>query len=223
MELLALRRVERVTLGFVITLSCIGVAFASPCRAQPAPSPQSQAVAPVVAPASDGGWALGGAVYGIAAGAATLGLATGSELTKDEQIPSLPIGIAATVLFASSVPIVAVSGMSARRDGAARGVRGLRIAGWIVYGLALADAFALLGMGVAEVEPPDGVIVSVGGLGTAALALMAADAWVSSNQARRPRHVAVSGPPREPRWLPTLSWSRGVVGTSVSAGLRTRF
>jgi hypothetical protein len=57
---------------------------------------------------ADPGWASGAGVFGIVAGLGTMGLAVGSEVTKDEQIPSLPLGISATALAAISGPVIAV-------------------------------------------------------------------------------------------------------------------
>jgi hypothetical protein len=87
-------------------------------------------------------------------GTHVLGLAIGSEVTRDEQIPSLPLGATATVLFAAAVPVIMAGGRSARRHGCVRGNLGLRVGGWVVYGLALADAAILVALGANEIEPP---------------------------------------------------------------------
>jgi hypothetical protein len=149
----------------------------------------------------DPGWATGGGVFGVIAAAGTVGLAVASEVTKDEQIPSLPLGIGATALIAIAGPITAVGGASARDRGGVRGSPGLRVAGWLGYALTLLDASALIGLGVAEITPPDGLITSVGLLGASSLTCLAADAFMSAseaNESARPSALPASSPSVSP-------------------------
>jgi hypothetical protein len=152
-------------------------------------------------------------VFGVIAGVGVLGLAVGSELTKDHQIPSLPIGIGATALTLIAGPVVAVGAGSARHSGA-RGVLGLRIAGWLGYALTLADAGVLIGLGVAQVTPPDGTITSVGLLGATSLILLSADAFASAGQASdvgtRP------APSTWARLVPTIGTVRDLDGVRIT-------
>jgi len=159
---------------------------------------------------ADPGWATGAGVYGIVAAVGTLGLTLGSELTKDEQIPSLPLGASATMLIAISGPITAVGAASARDGGGVRGNPGLRVVGWVGYGLSLLDATLLLGLGVNEVEPPDGVIMTVGALGATSLVCFAADAFSSASEAEEARAARPAG--ASLTVLPALSWARGRTG-----------
>jgi len=133
---------------------------------------------------ADPGWAAGAATYGIISGAAVLALAIGAEATKADVIPAAPLGGVATALFAASVPIVAIGGSSARNHPAVNGSTGLRIAGWIAYGVALADAAYLLSQ-VGQSEPADGLILSVGLLGAASMACFVIDARLAVAEANR--------------------------------------
>src|SRR6185369_4008920 len=119
------------------------------------------------------------------------------------QVPSLPLGVTATVLLTASVPIVAASAASARHGNSALGVRALRILGWIAYGCSLAEATTLIGMGAAKVTPPEGIIISTGLLGTASLGMMSIDALISRAQTREvPRTAAAA---RRLSWQPAIS------------------
>jgi hypothetical protein len=173
-------------------------------------------------PPPDAGWAQGAGVYGIVAALGTLGLAIGSELTKDEQVPSLPLGVGATVLVGASGPIVAVGASSARQSGQVKGAQGLRITGWIAYGLTLADASVLIAMGANEVEPVDGLITSVGALGALSLLSFSADAFFSAAEASAPRDPRPHAAPLTV--TPAFAWSRGPDGAPLAiAGARGSF
>lgn len=163
-------------------------------------------------PPADPGWASGAGVFGIVAGLGVIGLTAGSEATKDEQVPSLPLGVGATVLIAVAGPVVGIGGGSARGSLGVNGATGLRVAGWIGYVLTLLDATTLIGLGVAEVEPPDGVILSVGLLGASSLACLSADAFISASQA----NAAAAAAPRTSRAFtltPGVLWTRAPDGT----------
>jgi hypothetical protein len=132
------------------------------------------------------GWASGAGALGIASGVLVLGLSVGSEFTSsDELVPSLPLGITATVLLGAMGPVVAGGGASARGDGRVEGLLGLRVGGWVAYGLAMANAVALIGLGVADISPPEGQITATGALGMASLVCFSIDAFASGAQARR--------------------------------------
>jgi hypothetical protein len=161
----------------------------------------------------DPGWATGAGVFGIIAGIGALSLTIGSEATKDEQNPSLPLGIAATSLIAVGGPITAVGAGSARQGGDVQGALGLRILGWVGYGLTLAEAIVLIGLGVNEVEPPDGVIVSVGALGATSLFSFAGDAFFSAAEAEAER--AAASPTSGFTVVPSVGWTRSREGALV--------
>jgi len=154
-----------------------GPAYGAPPTGYTAP-----AGGPPTSVQADPGWAAGAATYGIISGVAVLALAIGAEATKADEIPATPMGGVATALFAASVPIVAIGGSSARTHPAVTGSLGLRIAGWISYGVALADAAYLLSQS-GKSEPDDGLILSVGLLGAASMACFVVDARISAAQA----------------------------------------
>ena len=160
---------------------------AAPPPAVAATTPAAAGPVPPAAPQGDRSvtnWARAGAGVGLGLGAVAFALAIGAEVTRDEQIPSLPLGSVATILFATSVPVTMAGGKSARRHASVKGNVGLRIGGWVLYGLTLLDAAVLVGLGANEVDVPPGVITSVGVLGLGSISLAAADALVSDKQAR---------------------------------------
>lgn len=194
-----------------------------PAAAAAAPVPIAVNVMMPAAPTTpaDPGWATGAGAFGVVAAAGALGLAVGSELTKDEQNPSLPLGIGATVLIAVAGPVTAVGAGSARNGGDVKGAQGLRIVGWIGYGIALVDASVLIGMGVNEVEPPDGVIASVGALGAISLLSFAGDAFFSAAEAKEKQKAA---PAPALQVAPTLAWARTRDGGALPVlGVRGAF
>ncbi len=91
------------------------------------------------------------------------------------------MGVTATLLGAAMGPIVGVGGASARRGTGKEGLLGLRIAGWIGYGLFLTNAAVLIGEGVANIKPFDGAITATGLLGSFSLVALSADALASCN------------------------------------------
>jgi hypothetical protein len=172
--------------------------YYAPAPPPPAPSaiPQPAYAAPVAAPPpvvqSDPGWAAGAATYGIVSGVVALGLAIASEATKEDTLPSAPLGGVATALFGISLPIVAIGGSSARGNPAVTGSLGLRIAGWIGYGVTLADAAFLLSQ-VGQRTLDDGLILSVGLLGAASMACFVVDARMSAAEATRLQILETGG------------------------------
>jgi hypothetical protein len=83
------------------------------------------------------------------------------------------------------LPIISVGGASARSGGKVNGALGLRIPGYITYGLALANGAVLVGLGIADVNMPAAPIITCSVLGAAGCALMATDALISGGQARK--------------------------------------
>ena len=63
---------------------------------RPASAQTTVPLEPVPQPRSDGGWALGAGIYGLCETPLVLALAAGSEATRKELVPSLPLGIVAT-------------------------------------------------------------------------------------------------------------------------------
>ena len=88
------------------------------------------------------------------------------------------------------MPIVALGGRSARKYSGARGVLGLRIAGWVTFGICLSSAFAMIGIGAADEEVPPALIASAGVVGALAIVAFAVDALVSRKQVLTRYHTA---------------------------------
>ena len=151
------------------------------CRDPSGPNTMSGAS---VAMGGSPGWSLTGSILGFVSAALVLGFGGASAATsdEDEQIPSLPLGIAGTVIGGVLIPI-AESGANSADNG---GVLGLKITGWIAYGLFLLNAMTLIGLGAAEVDADFvGPIVStatLGGIASISMALDALFAYQNSSQ-----------------------------------------
>jgi hypothetical protein len=146
-------------------------------------------------PAGDPGWSLAAGVFGVISSTAVLSMGIASEVTRGHKV-AFQIGTAATLLYLASVPITAAGDRSGRRTGA-KGALGLRIASWVAYGVAAAEAVSLVAMGAMNETPPAGLIASTSLLGFTSGILMAADAFYVHKQADRSR------------WIPGFSATRG--------------
>lgn len=130
------------------------------------------------------GWAFGAAIAGYASAPIILGLGISSAATTGTDA-SLPLGISAFTVAVVALPIIAVGGASARLHTKARGVLGLRIPGYITYGLALANGAVLVGLGIAGATISPAPIITCSVLGAAGCTLMATDALISGSQAKK--------------------------------------
>lgn len=137
-------------------------------------------------------WAGAGTATGLSMVGVGVVLGIGSEITVEDQIPALPMGGVATMMFAAGIPIIAGGGSSARRAAGVRGSLGARIGGWVTYGLTMTNAVVLIGLGAAEVEVQHGQVAAVVVLGATSGALMAADALKSRRQAAVERRKMTS-------------------------------
>jgi hypothetical protein len=155
---------------------------------------------PFVGPA-DEGWASTGGKVGIAGAVAIAGLTTVIVAADDEDI-GIPVGSVATVIAGVTIPIAAAGGSSARKHPGVIGAPGMRLAGWIFYGLSLADAVTLLGLAVAGADIPPAVVASVGLLGTSSAVFMSLDAFDSAKQARAVGGGAMVQSPRPTGAMP---------------------
>lgn len=130
--------------------------------------------------AFDPGWSMTGAIIGWASLLAVASLGAGSAATseEDEDVPSLPLGIAATIVGGVMIPISAAGARSASE----RGLPVLRVFGWISYGLFLANAMSLIVLGVADVDIDYVVpIASTTTLGSFSSMMFAIDGMVAYN------------------------------------------
>jgi hypothetical protein len=169
---------------------------------------------------ADPGWARGAAILGFIATPVVLGLGIASAAKHKDQWTAIGLGAGATGVTGVVVPIVAVGGGSARKNPRVNGVLALRIVGWITYGLVMADATALIAMGVAEVDPGMGPIVAGTALAGVSLISMSIDAIAGASEASASPEPRVASSPRlevSPFLAPLPRASR--VGASAEGGL----
>jgi hypothetical protein len=106
---------------------------------------------------------------------------------RDERrrftIPALPIGVAVTVLLAVDAPLTFAGGVSTGARTGVPGVPALRVLGWIVYGMSLAAAGTLVGLGAVKRTPPAGLVTGVAAMGTSAGMLFSVDDFCIDSQA----------------------------------------
>jgi hypothetical protein len=134
--------------------------------------------------AATAGWARGAAITGYVCAPIILGLGLSSAITTGGDA-SLALGISAFSVGVIALPIIAVGGASARSGSNVRGSMGLRIPGYITYGLALANGGVLVALGIADAKISAVPIITCSALGAIGCVLMATDALISSGQAKR--------------------------------------
>ncbi len=130
-------------------------------------------------------WAPLAGKLGIAT-AVVVGALVTAIVIVDETDFGVPAGSVAILATGIMVPVVAAGGTSARKRPDVIGSPGLRLTGWIFYGLSIADGLALLGLAISDADIPPAVTASVGVLGTASAVFMSLDAFESGKQARTP-------------------------------------
>jgi hypothetical protein len=166
---------------------------------------------PVAAPPLSTGWALGGAIAGFVSLLPINGLGI-SAAVIDEEIPSIPMGAVATVLIATMGPIAAGAGKSARRGGMVRGSIGLRVTGWVFYGITLLDAVVLIGLGAAgeDVDPWQGGLTVA--FGNIAIICLSSAALVARGQVKRKMLSRSQAASRNHRSMVLMPTAAPVVG-----------
>jgi hypothetical protein len=173
------------------------------CEQSVCVEPRSAAPVTPERPLSDG-WALGGGIMGLVTVAPFTGLGIAAALTNEDTIPSVPLGGSATVLAAIVSPLVFGSGRSARRGAMVRGVVGLRVTGWVSYGLCLGNAIVMIALGLSDVFVPSWEIVLATVIGDISLISFSIDALVSHKQAKRAIEAQVGNVSKSDSFL-TLS------------------
>lgn len=186
----------------------------TPKQAQPASVAHEGTESPAPRPgenveSSQGtGWGNAAGITGLALSPIILGLSIGSTIARassDDIVPALPLGVSSQVVADIAVPIVAVGGSSSRHAGG-RGIPGLRIPGWITFGLS--NAFLAIIAGVAiggGGGPPPAVLISEGVLSTASCIMLSADALASKSQAKTGRRAECWS---TPKWYLSLGVMR---------------
>jgi hypothetical protein len=149
-------------------------------------------------PPADPGWSLPAAIVGVFGGLVVSGLSLYAELVLQNQ-PSTAtaLELGAFVLLAAVAPVVFAGGKSARNQTAVNGVTGLRIAGWVFYGITLAVAGVVLLTRLGDTDTPDGLITGTGAAGALTIACFSIDAVVGWHEAEK---IAA----RDPGWAPVI-------------------
>ncbi len=106
-----------------------------------------------------------------------------SEATQDSALMvSYVTGGLELLLYLISVPLVHRAGKKTRRESNAAGSPGLRLAGWIMYGVAIPHALLFFNWGLVAAgnnRVPSGQIAVNSAVFFVAAMLMIADAWSS--------------------------------------------
>jgi hypothetical protein len=113
-----------------------------------------------------------------------LGLGITSGAIDDNPGLTIPMGAVATIIGAIGIPVVAHMAGKTRNATGVEGNPGLRLAGWIGYGLALSDACVILGLAAGGANTSGGPTYSVAALGSIASVIMAIDANQTVGQAK---------------------------------------
>lgn len=144
-----------------------------------------------------------------------VGLMTlGAVLTNGDGDAPFVFGGIATLGLAIGYPILAgISGSDRYRDGA-RGLPGMRIAGWIGYGLAMFDAVLIIGIGASDVFVPSPVVALVGVLGVGSVMALFSDMMSVSTEL-----AAVDSLQLQPM-LAQVETARGAKVTTYGLALR---
>ncbi len=184
-----------------------------PAPAEPAaPSATDLSTHPMLTQPSH--WARPAGWVGIGAAAVVVGFGVVSAATYDTTALAISSGAIAFIAAAAGAPIVAVGGASARFDPSITGIPGLRIAGWVGYGLAMVTGAAMIISGFFVTYSP-ALILAVSGLGAASLVCLSVDAFSSANGADE--YIASHAHAGGPTVLPTLTLSRGPRGDLAPA------
>jgi len=121
----------------------------------------------------DPGWAMGAGTYGYVAAPIVLALAIGSEITKGDDLPALPLGGSAILISTISVPIIAAGGSTARTP---ERIKGSRLPAWVAYGGGLVSSTFLFVTGILGYTPTTPLITCNGLILSCSIILMAKDA-----------------------------------------------
>jgi hypothetical protein len=116
-----------------------------------------------------------------------LGLGITSGVIDDNPGLTIPMGAVATLIGAIGIPVVSHMAGKTRNSTGVEGNPGLRLAGWIGYGLALSDAVVILGLAAGGANTSGGPTYSVAALGAVASIIMAVEASQVSGQAKHLR------------------------------------
>jgi hypothetical protein len=136
-----------------------------------------------------------------------------SAFTEDDL--SVGTGAGATVIAGVGIPVAAIMAAKTRKITGVEGNPGLRTAGWVGYGLTIADAITMLALSE-SVDFGAGLILSVAILGSLSSACFGIDASQTAQQAKsRMTNVSL---------MPTVGYVRDFTGKKYNTiGLRINF
>jgi len=178
---------------------------------------------------ADTGWARGGGVVGFIGAAAVLSLALASEgmrarAASDTYNPhhewtsdwtaSVSLGGTSVVVNVIMAPIAFAGGRATRQHTGVRGLMGLRIGGWVLYGVSIVVGASIIPLAPAGMRPPPALIASSGILGATGLVLFGADGIKTYHQAlaRSGGSALEVGPVVAPIMAPDGSARGGLLG-----------
>jgi hypothetical protein len=156
------------------------------------------------------------AILGSALVIPILGLGITSGAIYDNPELTIPMGAAATLIGAIGIPIVAHMASKTRNSTGVDGNPGMRLAGWIGYGLALSDAVIILSLAAGGTDTSGGPTYSVAIIGSVASILMAIEANQTYKQGKSLKRTA--------SFHPTIGSVKDNMGRQYpTAGLRINF
>ena len=156
-------------------------------------------------------------IIGYAMAAPIIGLATATAFAEDFETGGILGGIA-TLGLGISAPLVARRARKTREITHVEGLYSARLTGWILYGIAMADAIVALGLNIGEVDVPDATIIALGTLGAASSILLGLDATRTAEQSKK--YVAQKGI----QVAPAMYFSQNHLGTKfTSVGVQITF
>jgi len=162
------------------------------------------------------GWSTAGAVVGFVGGVVVLGLAIGAEATIGDGM--LPVGLGATAITLS-IPCVIIPAVASSSVHGASGMLGLKVGGWIGWGLAVVDGLAQVGLGIADKDVPHGLPALAGVLGFAGAVMLSIDALVAGSRARRAAAEYAQLDNHRPRPVVVPIVSRGARGEAITGAM----
>ena len=108
-----------------------------------------------------------GIKYGYIAGPIVLALSIASEITKQNQIPAMPLGISSVVITMISVPIISTNAHSLNNEW-----KKVKTASWVAYGGGMLCSGILISTGIMNLTPPTPVIAVTGIMCASSIVLM---------------------------------------------------
>jgi hypothetical protein len=145
-----------------------------------------------------------------------LGLGIAAGTIKNQNEVTIPMGSVATLILAIGVPIANHMSAKTRYATNVEGSKGLRIAGWVGYGLCLIDAVYMITVASSGGDVPSGPVYSTAIVGAATCIIFAVESNMVHNQASSLKKTTMV--------LPTISSVRDPNGHQYpTAGIRINF